>query len=73
MIIGVRFSQEAFSSRQKLEYVTPSDPHTGFSILVQDDGHMHVGCLFIILQMEYGKLEQFFPAQVSRSIEIQLK
>lgn len=49
---------------QTLGYVVPSEPHTGFIIIEQDDGHVQVGWLLIILQVEYGKLLQFVLAHV---------
>jgi len=55
--------------KHMLRYVIPSDPQTGFSILLHEEWHTQVGWLFIILQMEYGILEQFFIAQVSLSGE----
>lgn len=50
-----------------LGYVLPSEPQTGLCALLQDVGQVQVGWLFIILQVWYGRLEQFLLSHVSGS------
>ena len=70
-VIKLLLRHAAYFIEQMLEYVTPSDPQTGLRILIHDVGQTQVGWSFIILQFEYGLLEQLnfehgrFPASAA--------